>query len=65
MPSWRMFALPTDTALRVAISLAADDRINPHGVRGYAGIVVDPADSESKIGFGQHGGSARTSSTRS
>jgi hypothetical protein len=49
-------ALPTDGALRVAVSLAADDRVNPFGVRGYAGIVVDPADPESKIGFGQHGG---------
>jgi arylsulfatase A-like enzyme len=48
--------LPTDTALRVALSLAADDRVNPHGVAGYCGIVADPSDSESKIGFGQHGG---------
>jgi arylsulfatase A-like enzyme len=48
--------LPTDTALRVAISLAADDRVNPHGVVGYCPIVLDPSDSESKIGFGQHGG---------
>jgi arylsulfatase A-like enzyme len=48
--------LPTDTALRVAVSLAADDRVNPHGVAGYCGIVLDPNDSESKIGFGQHGG---------
>jgi arylsulfatase A-like enzyme len=48
--------LPTDTALRVAVSLAADDRVNPHGVPGTCGIVLDPSDSESKIGFGQHGG---------
>jgi hypothetical protein len=48
--------LPTDTALQVAVSLAADDRINPHGIRGYCPIVTDAGDLESKIGFGQHGG---------
>ena len=48
--------LPTDTAMRVAVTLAADDRINPHGVGGFCPIVQDPADNESKIGFGQHGG---------
>jgi arylsulfatase A-like enzyme len=51
--------LPTDTALRVAVSLAADDRVNPHGVGGYCGIVLDPSDIESKVGFGQHGGLGR------
>ena len=48
--------LPGHTAMRVAVTLAADDRVNPHGVGGYCPIVLDPADSESKIGFGQHGG---------
>ena len=48
--------LPTDTPMRVAVSLAGDDRANPHGIRGYAPIVQDPSDNESKIGFGQHGG---------
>ncbi len=48
--------LPADTALQVAVSLAADDRINPHGIRGYCPIVADAGDPESKIGFGQHGG---------
>jgi hypothetical protein len=48
--------LPTDTAMRVAVTLDCDDRANPHGVRGASPIVQDPADSESKIGFGQHGG---------
>ena len=48
--------LPTDSAMRVALSLAADERVNPHGVGGYCPIVQDPADNESKIGFGQHGG---------
>ena len=48
--------LPTNTAMRVAVTLASEERDNPHGVRGYCPIVQDPADSESKIGFGQHGG---------
>ena len=48
--------LPTDTAMRVAVTLANTDEANPHGVRGYSPIVKDPADNESKIGFGQHGG---------
>ncbi len=48
--------LPSHTAMRVAVTLASDDRANPHGVAGHCPIVLDPADSESKIGFGQHGG---------
>src|SRR5205823_8182499 len=48
--------LPGDTAMRVAVTLAADNRINEHGIGGYCPIVQDPADNESKIGFGQHGG---------
>ena len=48
--------LPGDTAMRVAVALAADDRINEHGISGFCPIVQDPADNESKIGFGQHGG---------
>jgi arylsulfatase A-like enzyme len=48
--------LPSHTAMRVAVTLAGDDRVNPHGVGGHSPIVLDPADSESKIGFGQHGG---------
>ncbi|HEX3535367.1 MAG TPA: alkaline phosphatase family protein [Stellaceae bacterium] len=48
--------LPTDTAMQVAVTLANTDAINPHGVRGYSPIVQDPADNESKIGYGQHGG---------
>jgi arylsulfatase A-like enzyme len=51
--------LPTDAAMRVAITLAGDDRANPHGVSGYCPVVRDPADNESKIGFGQHGGLGR------
>jgi arylsulfatase A-like enzyme len=48
--------LPADTPMQIAVSLAGEDRANPHGVAGYAPIVQDPADNESKIGFGQHGG---------
>ena len=48
--------LPNDTPMRIAVSLAGEDKPNPHGVSGYAPIVLDPADNESKIGFGQHGG---------
>lgn len=48
--------LPANTAMRIAVTLAGEDRENEHGVRGYCPIVQDPADNESKIGFGQHGG---------
>jgi arylsulfatase A-like enzyme len=48
--------LPTDTALQVAVAMATDDRVNPHGVAGFAPIVANSDDNESKIGFGQHGG---------
>ncbi|HEX2150885.1 MAG TPA: alkaline phosphatase family protein [Stellaceae bacterium] len=48
--------LPNDTAMRVAVALATEDRVNEHGVRGFCPIVQDPADNESKLGFGQHGG---------
>ena len=48
--------LPTNNALRVGVSLKTDDRVNPHGVAGACAIVLDPSDTESKIGFGQHGG---------
>lgn len=48
--------LPTETALQVAVAMATDARVNPHGVAGYGAIVANPEDNESKIGFGQHGG---------
>jgi arylsulfatase A-like enzyme len=48
--------LPIDTALQVAVAMATDARVNPHGVAGYGAIVANPDDPESKIGFGQHGG---------
>jgi arylsulfatase A-like enzyme len=48
--------LPVDGALQVAVAMATDGRVNPHGVSGYGAIVANPDDPESKIGFGQHGG---------
>jgi arylsulfatase A-like enzyme len=50
--------LPAEhSTMHVAITLASEaGRDNPHGVGGYSPIVLDPADSESKLGFGQHGG---------
>ena len=51
--------LPTSTNMQVALTLAADGRTNDHGVAGHCPIVQDPADNESKIGFGQHGGLGR------
>jgi arylsulfatase A-like enzyme len=48
--------LPRHTAMRIAVTLAGDERANPHGIAGRSPIVHDPADSESKVGFGQHGG---------
>ena len=55
-PALARVGLPTDGAMRVAVSLAGDGAANRHGVPGRAPIVFDPADTESKIGFGQHGG---------
>ena len=48
--------LSAGTSLQVAVAMAVDDRINPHGIAGHGAIVSDPGDPESKIGFGQHGG---------
>jgi arylsulfatase A-like enzyme len=55
-PALAQVGLPTDSAMRVAVSLTGDREPNRHGVPGRAPIVFDPADTESKIGFGQHGG---------
>ncbi|HTT79899.1 MAG TPA: alkaline phosphatase family protein [Stellaceae bacterium] len=48
--------LPLHTKMRIAVTLAGEERDNPHGVTGYCPIVQDPMDRDSKIGFGQHGG---------
>ena len=48
--------LPTDTSLQIAVTMATNERINPHGVPGHSAIAFNPDDPEGKIGFGQHGG---------
>jgi arylsulfatase A-like enzyme len=48
--------LPTGSPARVAITLKADDRINPHGVSGHSHIVRDSSEPKDITGFGQHGG---------
>jgi predicted AlkP superfamily pyrophosphatase or phosphodiesterase len=48
--------LPTDGKLRIAITLSCDDRINAHGVAGFAAVVHDP--QEPKAYQSQHGGLA-------
>lgn len=48
--------LPTDTPLRIALTLAGDERVNPHGVAGYSAIVRDTLEVKEFTGFGQHGG---------
>jgi arylsulfatase A-like enzyme len=51
--------LPTDTPMRLALTLAADERVNPHGVPGYSAIVRDTLEGREFTGFGQHGGLGR------
>jgi arylsulfatase A-like enzyme len=58
-PDLAQVGLPTDTPLRIAVTLAADDRVNPHGVRGYSAIVRDTLEGKDFTGFGQHGGLGR------
>jgi len=48
--------LPTGSAARIAITMKADDRANPHGVRGHSHIVRDTLEPKDVTGFGQHGG---------
>ena len=48
--------LPTGSAARVAITLKADGRANPHGVSGHSHIVRDFEGAKDITGFGQHGG---------
>ncbi len=48
--------LPTGTPARIAITMAADDRANPHGVSGHSHIVRDSLEPKEVTGFGQHGG---------
>lgn len=48
--------LPTGSPARIAITMAADGRANPHGVRGHSHIVRDTLEPKEVTGFGQHGG---------
>jgi arylsulfatase A-like enzyme len=48
--------LPMGSPARIAITLKADDRVNPHGVSGHSHIVRDTEGSMEITGFGQHGG---------
>lgn len=48
--------LPTGGAARIAITMTADDRANPHGVTGHSHIVRDSLEPKEVTGFGQHGG---------
>ena len=47
--------LPTGSRARIAITMKADDRANPHGVSGHSHIVRDSS-GQDITGFGQHGG---------
>ena len=42
--------------MQIALSLAADDRPNPHRVPGHSDIVRDSLEPKNCTGFGQHGG---------
>ncbi len=57
-PALAGIGMPADGALRIAISFAADDSVNPHGVRGASATVRDPEEPKDNMGFGQHGGLA-------
>ena len=48
--------LPTGTSLQIAMTLGCDDRVNVHGVSGFAAVVHDP--QEPKAYRSQHGGLA-------
>jgi arylsulfatase A-like enzyme len=48
--------LPTSSPARIAITMEADDRPNPHGVAGHSRIIRDTAEAKDITGFGQHGG---------
>jgi arylsulfatase A-like enzyme len=48
--------LPPDSPARVAVTMKADSRPNPHGVPGHSHIVRDHFEPKDVTGFGQHGG---------
>lgn len=51
--------LPIDAPARIAITMRADDRTNPHGVIGCSAVVRDALEPKDATGFGQHGGLGR------
>jgi arylsulfatase A-like enzyme len=55
-PELAAAGLPVEEALAVAVTLRADDRPNPFGVRGHSDIVLDPESALDYTGCGQHGG---------
>ncbi|BBK44461.1 alkaline phosphatase family protein [Allostella vacuolata] len=55
-PELAALGLPVGGDVLMALTTAADDRVNAHGVAGHADIVADPESSRSYDGFGQHGG---------
>ena len=48
--------LPSGTPARIAITMRADGRANPHGVAGHSHIVRNSLEPKDITGFGQHGG---------
>jgi hypothetical protein len=48
--------LPADSPAQIALTLGADDRVNPHGVSGHSHIVRDSLEPKDCTGLGQHGG---------
>jgi hypothetical protein len=49
----------TDTALRIAFSMAKSDETNRFGVPGLGDVCGDPFSPNDRTGFGQHGGLGR------
>jgi predicted AlkP superfamily pyrophosphatase or phosphodiesterase len=48
--------LPTASPARIALTMRADDRTNPHGVAGHSATLRDSEGAKDVTGFGQHGG---------
>jgi arylsulfatase A-like enzyme len=58
-PDLAAAGLPTNSAMRIAVTLKPDERANPHGVPGHSHIVRDSLEPKDCTGFGQHGGLGR------
>jgi hypothetical protein len=50
------WGLPEGGTLAIAVSLAGDDELNPHGVPGRGDVAENALGGESLPGHGQHGG---------